>query len=247
MVRDQLKLLIKLQRIDLERKRALGEREDNPRQVAVAEEELAAAEAEVEAAKARVEALRKERRGLEGEIEEGEEKQKRGQHRLLEVKNNQEYKAMLKELEHGREANRHKEDRVLALMEEITATEKALTEAEAALAERRQGTAERIGELMAAQARFEEEAVRLEERRHEVVAGLSIELVAKYDFIRSRRNGTAVVPVLDAVCQACHMDIPPQRFNELQRSEVLMTCPSCSRIIFWGDAVDFTTVLEEAV
>jgi predicted nucleic acid-binding Zn-ribbon protein len=31
------------------------------------------------------------------------------------------------------------------------------------------------------------------------------------------------------------MAIPPQRFNELIRGEKLMDCPSCRRIIYWGD------------
>jgi hypothetical protein len=246
-VREQLKLLVKLQRIDVERERAEGQREENPRQVARLEQELGAAAAQFEAAKVRVEALHKERRALEKDIEEGEEKLKRGQHRLLEVKTNQEYKAMLKELEHTREANRLKEDRVLALMEEVSAAEKELAGLEAAFQEQEIDVKVRIKELEAARTQFEKEAAQLETQRREVVAVLSADLVAKYDFIRVRRNGRAVVPVRDAVCQACYMDIPPQRFNELQRSEVLMTCPSCSRIIFWGDAADFNGLLKEAV
>jgi hypothetical protein len=47
-----------------------------------------------------------------------------------------------------------------------------------------------------------------------------------------------VVAVKDAVCQACHMDIPPQWFNQLRKFEELMICPSCHRIIFWGDAAE---------
>ena len=29
------------------------------------------------------------------------------------------------------------------------------------------------------------------------------------------------------------MNIPPQMYNELQRTLELMTCPFCSRIIYW--------------
>ncbi len=246
-VREQLKLLVKLQQIDLERGRALQEREENPRQMARLEEELAAASGQVEAAREREQALRKERRALEREIEEGEERLKRGQRRLLEVKTNQEYKAMLKELEHIGDANRVNEDRVLELMEQISAAEKELASLEEAFSERELEIKARMVELERARSRFEVEAARLEKRRSEVVASLSPELVSKYDFIRSRRNGQAVVPVRDAVCQACHMDIPLQRFNELRRSDELMTCPSCSRIIFWGDAAEFNELMKEAV
>ncbi len=39
--------------------------------------------------------------------------------------------------------------------------------------------------------------------------------------------------VTDAVCQGCHMNIPPQMYNELQREDSLKMCPSCERIIYW--------------
>lgn len=242
-VREQLRMLVRLQRIDLEREHALEERDENPRRAARLEEELAGAAAKVEETKARVEELRKERRDLEREIDEGDGKLKKSQGRLLEVKTNQEYKAMLKEIEHQGQANRKHEDRVLELMEEVSTTEKELASLRAAYKEQEADIKARMAELEVASARFEEEAKQLEERRRELVGGLAAELISKYDFIRSRRNGTAVVAVRDSVCQACYMDIPPQSFNELQRSEQLMTCPSCSRIIYWADAED----LREAV
>ncbi len=246
-MRAQLRMLVRLQRIDLEMKRAEEEREENPRRVAELEEELAAAQAKVEEEKARIEALRKERRGLEREVEEGETKLKRSQSRLLEVKTNQEYKAMLKEIEQIGQATRAGEDRVLELMEAIGAAETELAALNERFAGRHKEIEAGLAELKAATARFDKEVTRLERCRAEVVAAISPELVSRYDFIRSRRNGRAVVPVKDAVCQACHMDIPPQSFNELMRFEELMTCPSCSRIIFWGDAADFDELLKEAV
>jgi predicted nucleic acid-binding Zn-ribbon protein len=42
-----------------------------------------------------------------------------------------------------------------------------------------------------------------------------------------------VVAVWKEVCDGCHMSIPPQLYNELQKSNELITCPSCSRIIYW--------------
>jgi hypothetical protein len=41
-----------------------------------------------------------------------------------------------------------------------------------------------------------------------------------------------VAPVVDAVCQGCHLNIPWQLFNELHRFDELTFCPHCRRIIF---------------
>jgi len=39
--------------------------------------------------------------------------------------------------------------------------------------------------------------------------------------------------------QGCNMKIPPQLFNEVQRSEAIIVCPSCNRILYWEDKIDY--------
>ena len=40
-------------------------------------------------------------------------------------------------------------------------------------------------------------------------------------------------------CLGCHMHLPPQFFNELQRARDIRLCPNCHRILFWrADRVD---------
>ena len=49
------------------------------------------------------------------------------------------------------------------------------------------------------------------------------------------RLGLAVVPVVNGVCKGCHMAIPPQLYNIIQRGLSMETCPSCNRIIYWEE------------
>jgi len=58
-------------------------------------------------------------------------------------------------------------------------------------------------------------------------------LLEKYERIRNRNGGIGVVSVWKAVCNGCHMNIPPQLYNELQKSSELMICPNCNRIIYY--------------
>jgi predicted nucleic acid-binding Zn-ribbon protein len=44
--------------------------------------------------------------------------------------------------------------------------------------------------------------------------------------------GLAVVPVKDAVCHGCNVNLPPQLYNELFRCDSLRFCPNCQRIIY---------------
>ena len=44
------------------------------------------------------------------------------------------------------------------------------------------------------------------------------ELLRKYEQIKNAGRGVAVVSVWKEVCDGCHMSIPPQLYNELQKS-----------------------------
>ena len=51
--------------------------------------------------------------------------------------------------------------------------------------------------------------------------------------IFSRRGGLAVVEIREGICQGCRMRVPPQLFNEIQRNEQVILCPSCQRMLYW--------------
>jgi len=243
---EQIKLLVKLQRLDLDITRIARLKDENPRRVGELKDALERASQEMAQASARLEALKKERRTAEREVEEGEEKLKKSQQRLLDVKTNQEYKAMLKEIEHLREAIRAAEDRVLELMEGLTAAESETAEYTKAYAERKGRDEARIKELEGMHETFEAEVRELEGQRAELARDIDPQLRNRYEFVRARRNGIGMIPVKDGVCQACYVEIPPQMFNELQRSEDVKECPSCNRLIYWGGAKELEEEEEKA-
>ena len=57
-------------------------------------------------------------------------------------------------------------------------------------------------------------------------------VLRKYDMLRVRRNGKAVVGVINGVCQGCFMSIPPQHFNNILKGDRMLECPTCQRILF---------------
>jgi hypothetical protein len=73
-------------------------------------------------------------------------------------------------------------------------------------------------------------------RRQTIAAQVARDLIARYELIFSRRGGTAVVEVAGGICQGCYMNIPPQLWNEIIRSEKVHLCPSCQRILYYKPA-----------
>ena len=75
-------------------------------------------------------------------------------------------------------------------------------------------------------------------REWEVMAtDIDARLLDKFIKVKSQTaDGRALAPVRDAICLACHMNIPPQMYNELQRFDSLKLCPFCFRILYWDNA-----------
>ena len=60
----------------------------------------------------------------------------------------------------------------------------------------------------------------------------------RYTMLLAKREGLAVVPVNDSVCQGCHMTLPPQQVNEVRRADKLNLCPTCQRILYIKEQED---------
>jgi uncharacterized protein len=64
---------------------------------------------------------------------------------------------------------------------------------------------------------------------------IAADVLKKYESIRNRSGGLAVVAAWKEVCGGCHMNIPPQMYIELQQDRGMKYCPQCNRIIYWED------------
>jgi predicted nucleic acid-binding Zn-ribbon protein len=72
--------------------------------------------------------------------------------------------------------------------------------------------------------------------RAELMQSIDSQLIVKYEQIKAWSGGIAVALVNNATCAECHLSIPPQMYNELQRQDALKFCPNCQRIIYWKAA-----------
>jgi predicted nucleic acid-binding Zn-ribbon protein len=182
--------------------------------------------------------LKAQHRDTELEMAEMEEGIKTSRQRLMEIKSNIEYKAMLKEIAFKEDQRDQRETRILELLD-LMETQKGLiaelnqqVEAqEATLAEQRQEVAAQVKTL-------QQEMAELEEKRKKRRKAVPAALLKRYEFIRQRRNGTAITPVQEGVCLGCHMSILPQQFIDLQKGVEILQCPHCQRILYWQEEVE---------
>jgi predicted nucleic acid-binding Zn-ribbon protein len=74
--------------------------------------------------------------------------------------------------------------------------------------------------------------------RKTIASQIAGELIARYELIFARRGGSAVVEVAGGICQGCYMNIPPQLWNEIIKSEKVNLCPSCQRILYYKPSAE---------
>ena len=215
-------------------------------QIAGVDEEINAGQAEIEKLlstieerkvsieelQTKIDAAAARQRELEAQQEDELSRIKERQSKMMQVQTNREYHSLLKEIEDGKKANKEREEETVQLMEKIESLTLIMKE--------QQGLSEGDDQQLASETKkINGEAVRLNvkkdsyaKQREAMVKNFSPSLLKKYDMLRARRNGRAVVGVVNGVCQGCFMNIPPQQFNDLLKGDKMLFCPTCNRILF---------------
>lgn len=232
---SQLKLLIELQGLDTEISRLAKEKGMIPQEIQSLERKFLEAESQLEGVKRNLEDLHKRRRGRERELDQHTEEMKKRHGRLLEVKTNKEYSAILHEIQTLKEKQSALEDEILGLMETIERQTREVGIQAEQLSKEREICGQKKGEweekLSAIEARF---AAFLEERA-ERVTHIDPNLVQNYRRIYENRQGLAVVSIKERSCSGCFVTLTPQTCNEIKRNDRIFNCSNCNRILYWKE------------
>ncbi len=205
-----------------------------PRRFEALREEREALTAAVAEAELLLKELNRRYRELEREARAQQDRAVKREARLNEVKTNKEYQATLKEIDEIRAGASTIEDQMIALLDEIDAAEKDLGQRRANFALRETDLRQEAAEVEAAMARDRERLAEARQARETIAARIEAELMAVFLHAQAQqKDRVAVAGVQRGVCQGCHMNIPPQLYNELQRQDSLKICPLCQRIIYW--------------
>jgi predicted nucleic acid-binding Zn-ribbon protein len=241
---EQLKCLVELQVLEDKKAQLIRTAEETPKRIAEIEREFALFEGEHLSKKAEYDHAKKMHRSLEQRISDLETKIARSKTRMSEVKTNKEYQAMLKEIDDLRKEVTEQEDQILEVMESIDSLGKELKVMEKELALRKEKVEKDRAHLESENEGLKERLGHLEAMEQKVREGMEADLLKRCDFLLQKQGGIAVAAVENGVCQVCHMNIPPQKFIELQRDDAIFQCPHCHRFIYWAGH-EWYKVLEE--
>jgi predicted nucleic acid-binding Zn-ribbon protein len=231
---SDLKLVIRLQEIDLRLGQLTREISSLPIHIAQIEKKLGAHERKLEADRAALAANLKDRKKCEADIQLQEQKISKLKDQMLEAKTNDQYRAFQNEIEFCQKEIGKAEDRILELMGESEPLDKNVKAAEAALKAEK---AQVEGEKQQARERTavdQKSAAELNAERAETVKGITPSTYQRYERVRKGRRGIAVAEAVEGRCSACNMTMRLQFFQDLKKGEEIMSCESCQRILYYN-------------
>jgi len=231
-LREQTENLVKLQSIQSGKKRINAMLSKVDKKFSDLDRELVASRAIVDKKEGDLEIQRKKYREIESELNMNAPRIDKSKEKLRAVKNNKEYQSLLKEIEDLKKQSSSMEDNMLECLEQTEKLEAAIKESETefqSIKEHIQHEKEDVGKA-AEKGKLELETLNAE--WEQVSAAVAPEILKTFEKTRQLVGGVTIAPVINAVCQGCHMNIPPQLYNDIQRFDSLKYCPSCQRIIY---------------
>mgnify|MGYP001822826147 CR=1 FL=1 len=230
-----LRQLYQLQLVD-------SEHQDKSRQLAMVNDGLGESNEVIEAQKAVVETetclgqVMAQMRALEIEIAGVNAKLKQNQDRLYSgrVRNPKELSGLHEEAGALRRRRSELEDGQLDLMISIEETEAELAERQARFNQIETTWRDGQASLQADKEELELRMLELEEQRDGMRAHIGAADLGRYDSMRPRLGGTAVVRLKKGICTACGVDVPTSLARTVERGDGMHECPICGRLLFGG-------------
>lgn len=230
---SDLQSLIALQQVDAHIAALRAEIATLPKHVAEIEKKLAGSKARLESAQAAAKADDAAKRKHESDIQDQQQKISKYRDQSLNVKTNQEYKALMDEIKFAEQKIAASEDKILEIMVATDSRKEELKKAEAVL---KADTSENDREKEEARQRTtadEKELAELVAKRDGLRAGVGEDVLRHYDRVL-KLHGSALSAVHDnQMCSACSVMLRPQIFQDVMKGEQFLTCDTCKRILYY--------------
>ncbi|HXV36169.1 MAG TPA: C4-type zinc ribbon domain-containing protein [Myxococcota bacterium] len=227
---EGLTQLLELQRLDDQLAAILTEQNSLPGLRERIAADLAGCDAQLAAAKQMLQDAEIALRRAEAALQDQESLLHRLEGQQFQVKSNDAYTALLREMDGARLAISSCETQILEQMEAIEQARGRSSDAEKGVAEARARLGAERRAIDAREPELASEIARLQALRAQLGPQVGRELLGHYERIAHRRR-PAVVLVDEERCGGCRVGIPPQRFIEILRCETVVICGNCSRIL----------------
>lgn len=234
-ISEELKSLIELQVIDTAIADLTRQKNRLPEIINEAKQFLTASQADLLNVKTSYDNLLKEKRTKEQAVEDEDAKIEKLKSRTSQIKTNEEYQALIREIDAAKKAKNTQEDALLVVLEKIEEVKNDLQAKEQKTKEEEKKFAAEENRIKADFTIVKDELDKLLKSRDEHGSRIGKDLLKRYTQLFESKNNLAVAAVKNGNCLGCHMNIPPQTLTEIKKNSKIIQCFNCSRILYWKD------------
>lgn len=222
-----------LQESDMKRLALEKQLEAIPREIAAVEARIAHERQAIETAKTEWHGLEAKKKTLENEIKSAELKAAKYRTQQLEVRKNDEYRALTHEIETTEGIIGGFEEEELKVMFAIDEAKKRFAEAESVLKANISGHEAKIKALRQRETELQAEHKAVAAEVSAARAQVPEPQIRVYDRVARKPGHPVCVPVSGGRCGGCHMKVSSNIEFEARKAENLTTCDQCGRIVYW--------------
>jgi predicted nucleic acid-binding Zn-ribbon protein len=228
---NRLKILYKLQLIDDQLDELEELRGDLPNVVKELDDKISSLKEDIKNKESEQKSSLEKRAQNEEEIEVLKENQKKFKTQLYQVRNNKEYDALTKEIDHTEEqiSKLDKENDTLADLSKKLSLQ--IEEIKPSLDELLNELKEKEADLKEIIKANENEEAKLQAERKKIVDEVKKPDLSVYQRIRKAKRGKAVSTIKRSACSGCNNIVPSQRQLEIRKNNKLFFCEYCGRIL----------------
>jgi uncharacterized protein len=227
-----LEKLIGLQKLDLEIRKLGHSLQQIPKKEKLIDKTIESSRFSFEDAKQRSEGLKLKIDSLAEAVIALEENERQLKLKMPKIKSNEEYSALLKEMDNTKKKKEDSEEEQLRRIEETESLERDLPALESVYKEQEESVSAERETLEKEKSELEEILIQRKEQRNKLQSDFPQNWLSKYNHIASARNGLAVVPVRKGICQGCFIGVRPKIVQDLHYAEEVISCEGCQRLLY---------------
>lgn len=148
------------------------------------------------------------------------------------VKTNEQYKALLNEIQRLKSEKDKIETEILELLSTQDELLQKIKLSDTELNTKKSDIEKQISDLKKKQQDLEQQKNAKETERQTLAQQIENQYLSTYERIKTNRDNVALSAVRDKSCSVCNMKLTQQEINEVSKYEEFIFCESCSRILY---------------
>ena len=231
-VKDQLKKLVELQKVDGEIYNLKTELTEKPAIIEKLKNSFDENKEHLKTLEDKFKSIQLQRKDKELDLKVKEDEITKSNIQLTQLKTNKEYTAKLSEIEHIKADKSIIEEKILISYDESDVVSKEMEKEKSNVAELEKNFLSKKKEVEEQVRQLEDRAKVLETQRKQITPEIEQIFLNRYEKILSHKQGLAIVPVMKDSCGGCFMNVPQQTINAIKMHDQVIACEMCTRILY---------------